>query len=104
MFDDYIDRLAENLDEMNDQEVREEYEKHKKRPGKGYEDYIERNVDTGDFAFVENLERHCEELWNEFDADVVSEIYEERLARLYNKLESELPVNEGAKEFRNVKI
>jgi len=104
MFDNYIDQLAENLDEMDDHEVREDYEEHKKRPGKDYEDYIESNVDTGDFALVENLEKHCEELWNEFDADSVTEIYEERLARLFNKLENELPVNEGVKEPRKVKI
>ena len=42
MFDDYIDNLAQELEELNHSEVMEDYLEHKKNPHKGYENFIAR--------------------------------------------------------------
>lgn len=87
MFDDYIDHLAQELEELNRAEVAEEYLDHKKNPHKGYEAYIERYADEV-FYTDQQCEAYQEALWNEFDGSTVSAVYEDRL----KKLETEVPV------------
>ena len=56
MFDDYIDNLAQELEELNHSEVMEDYLEHKKNPHKGYEGFIAR-CDDGVF-YTESTRIH----------------------------------------------
>lgn len=81
MFDDYIDNLAQELEELCQSEVMEDYLEHKKNPHKGYEDFIAR-CDDGVFYTDQQCEAHQEALWDEFDGATVSAVYEDRLKEL----------------------
>ena len=87
MFDDYIDHLAQELEELNQAEVADDYMKHKKNPHKGYEAYIERCADVV-FYTDQQCEAYQEALWDEFDGGIVSAVYEDRL----KELQTEVPV------------
>jgi len=112
MFDNYIDQLAENLDEMDGPEVLEDYRQHKKSPEKGYVDYMDLCADAV-FYTIEQQERYLEELWNEFDVNAVNQIYEDRLAdfpglekstEMKEHLSKELPIKQFFAEPKKVKI
>lgn len=81
MFDDYIDHLAQELEELNQSEVMEDYLEHQKNPHKGYEDFIDRFAD-GVFYTDQQCEAYQEALWDEFDGAAVSAVFEDRLKAL----------------------
>jgi hypothetical protein len=81
MFDNYIDHLAQELEELNQTEVMEDFLEFQKSPQKGYEDYIERFADEV-FYTDQQCEAYQEALWDEFDEPAVKEVYEDRLKAL----------------------
>lgn len=81
MFDDYIDHLAQELEELNQSEVMEEYREYQKTPHKGYEDFIDRFADAV-FYTDQQCEAYQEALWDEFDESAVSAVFQGRLKAL----------------------